>query len=59
MSSKNYYRRARLITKNSIRVGKNRVEQVRERISGDELEGDLCEERLPSCIQSQLEYLHR
>ncbi len=43
--------------KNSIRVGYDRVEQVREGISGDELEGDFEDEGRTSCIQSELEYL--
>ncbi len=42
----------------SIRVGYDRVEQIREGVSGDGLEGNFWEEGLPSCIQSQLEYLH-
>ncbi len=41
-----------------MRVGNDRVEQVWERISGDRLEMDLLEEGLPSCTQSQLDYLH-
>ncbi len=38
---------------NSIRVGYNRVEQIREEVSGN-----FWEEELPPCIQSQLECLH-
>ncbi len=39
-------------------MGYDRVEQIREGISGDGLEGDFYEEGLPSGIQSQLECLH-
>ncbi len=45
--------------KNSIRVGYDKVEQIREGLSGDGLEGDFWEEGLPSCTQSQLRYLDR
>ncbi len=34
------------------------MEQIREGVSGEGLEGNFWEERLPPCIQSQLEYLH-
>ncbi len=34
------------------------MEQIREGVSGDVLEGDFWEEGLPPCIQSQLECLH-
>ncbi len=40
---------------NSIRVWYDRVQQVRERISEDGLEGDFWVDGQPSCIQSQLE----
>ncbi len=43
---------------NSIRVGYDRAEQIREGVSGDGLEGNFWEERLPPCIQSQLKCLH-
>ncbi len=43
---------------NSIRVGYDRMDKVREGVSGDGLEENLWEERLPPCIQSQLECLH-
>ncbi len=43
---------------NSIRVGYDRMEQIREGVSGDRLEGNFWEERLPPCIHSQLECLH-
>ncbi len=43
---------------NSIRVGYDRMEQIREGVSGDRLEGNFWEEGLPPCIQSQLECLH-
>ncbi len=35
------------------------MEQIREGVSGDGLEGNFWEEALPSCIQSKLEWLHR
>ncbi len=34
------------------------MEQIREGVSGDGLEGNFWEEGLPPCIQSQLECLH-
>ncbi len=37
----------------------DRVEEIREGVSGDGLEGDFREQALLSYIQSQLEYLHR
>ncbi len=40
------------------RLGYDRTEQIREGVSGDELEGNFWEEGLPPCIQSQLECLH-
>ncbi len=43
---------------NSIRMGYDRVEQIREGVSGDVLEGNVLEEGLPSCVQSKLECLH-
>ncbi len=43
---------------NSIRVGYDRIEQIREGVSGDGLEGNFWEEGLPPYIQSQLECLH-
>ncbi len=43
---------------NSIRVGYDRVEQIREGVLWNGLEGNLWEEGLPPCIQSQLECLH-
>ncbi len=43
---------------NSIRVGYDRVEQIREGVSGHGLEGNFWEEGLPSCIQLKLECLH-
>ncbi len=39
-------------------MGYDRVEQIREGIWGDGLEGNFWEEGLPSCIQSKLERLH-
>ncbi len=35
------------------------MEQIREGVLGDGLEGNFWEERLPSCVQSKLECLHR
>ncbi len=43
---------------NSIRMGYDRVEQIREGVLGNGLEGNVCEEGRPPCIQSQLEGLH-
>ncbi len=43
---------------NSIRVGYDHVEQIREGVLGGGLEGKFWEEGLPPCIQSQLECLH-
>ncbi len=34
------------------------MQQIREGVWGDELEGNFWEEGLPPCIQSQLECLH-
>ncbi len=42
---------------NSVVDGLDRVEQVREGVSGDELVGDFWAEGLPSCTQSQPECL--
>ncbi len=39
-------------------MGYDRVEQIREGVLGDWLEGNIWEEGLPSCIQSKLECLH-
>ncbi len=39
-------------------MGYDRVDQIREGVSGDGLEGNSWEEGLSPCIQSQLEYLH-
>ncbi len=39
-------------------AGYDRVEQIWEEVSGDGLEGNFWEEKLPPCIQSQLEYFH-
>ncbi len=43
---------------NSTRVGYDRVEQIRERVLGDGLEGNFWEEGLPSCVQSKFKCLH-
>ncbi len=40
-------------------VGYVRMEQIREGVSGDGLEGNFWEERLPPCTLSQLECLYR
>ncbi len=50
LSGKNYYRRPGLIT--VIAQGWDRVEKVREGVSGDGSEGDFKEEGLPPCIQT-------
>ncbi len=42
----------------SIRVGYDRVEQIREGVSEHGLEGNFWKEGLPPCIQSQRECLH-
>ncbi len=41
-----------------MRVGYGRVKQIQEDVSKDGLENDFWEEGLPTCIQSQFEYLH-
>ncbi len=43
---------------NIIRVGYDRMEQIRDGVSGYGLEENFWEEGLPPCIQSQLECLH-
>ncbi len=43
---------------NSIRMGYDRVEQIREGVLGDGLEGNFWEEGLPSCVLSKLKCLH-
>ncbi len=42
----------------SIKMGYDRVKQIREGVSGDGLERNFWEEGLPPCIQSQVECLH-
>ncbi len=44
---------------NCIKVGYYRMEQIREGVSGDGLNGNFWEEGQPPCIQSQLVCLHR
>ncbi len=39
-------------------MGYDRVEQIREGVFGDWLEGNFWEEGLPSCVQSKFECLH-
>ncbi len=43
---------------NNIRVGYDRVAQIREGGAGDGLEGNFWEEGLPTCINSKLGCLH-